>query len=92
MKTCMMPKQKIPLLNSANLVYVPFLPMHREDVHQCISNRLEELKFHLPRKELISEIITLINFSNDISISGCKKVADKTALFLTRYMSHKQEL
>lgn len=87
-------KKKIALLDNINMVYVPFLPMHRDDVYQCISDQLAKLKYpkmtHI--KELIYEITALLEFTNDISVSGCKKVADKTALFLAQYISTHQEL
>lgn len=67
--------------------FVPFLPLEREHVRQCIQRRLYQAfsvasgdKYKLNEKDIITRVLELIEFAPSefvFSVSGCKKVQQK---------------
>lgn len=67
--------------------FVPFLPLEREHVRECIERQLQiildndDYEYELSREDVINHVLNLIEFSSSFSVeysaSGCKKVQQK---------------
>ena len=66
--------------------FVPFLPLEREHIRDCIRQELQRIldndiyEYKLSEKQIIDDVLNLIDFSDtslEYSISGCKIVSHK---------------
>jgi len=73
--------------NIADVVVVPFLPLEREHVKQCIRFNARS-KRRYPSEQTINDIADELEyFPSDIQVysrSGCKRVDEKVNLFTAR--------
>ncbi|CAF1390191.1 unnamed protein product, partial [Adineta ricciae] len=80
--------------------FVPFLPLEREHIRDCIRQELQRIldndiyEYKLSEKQIIDDVLNLIDFSDtspEYSISGCKIVSQKLDFTFEHAMSGKQQ-
>ncbi|CAF0948697.1 unnamed protein product [Adineta ricciae] len=80
--------------------FVPFLPLEREHIRDCIRQELQRIldndiyEYKLSEKQIIDDVLNLIDFSDtspEYSISGCKIVSQKLDFTFEHAMSSKQQ-
>uniref|UniRef100_A0A0N5AR38 Torsin n=1 Tax=Syphacia muris TaxID=451379 RepID=A0A0N5AR38_9BILA len=74
--------------------FIPFLPLERRHVHLCIKDYLEEKGYEATQKRIteIAESLQYFPKSNGIfSSSGCKRVAQKTDLYISIEMETERQ-
>ncbi|XP_062586768.1 torsin-1A-like [Saccostrea cucullata] len=77
-------------LHKENLIdiYVPFLPLNKTHVEQCIKQDLRQKK-RVPSNDLVQKIVKEMSFFHpagsrvEYSLTGCKRVHDKVDLHIT---------
>ena len=69
--------------------YVPFLPLMKQHVLKCIENEFNRRR-KFPIENLVKNILEELRFTNEISVSGCKRVIEKVSYALVLF--HREEL
>ena len=72
------------VLSWDKIVYVPFLPLTREHLIQCIQWELKQHKLStMLSQEVFAEIVS--EADNEFVVSGCKRVSEKILYILGQY-------
>ncbi|MFH4979630.1 hypothetical protein AB6A40_006339 [Gnathostoma spinigerum] len=75
--------------------FIPFLPLERRHILLCIQDYAQEMKIYLSEGdvEAIAELLQYFPRHNPIySSSGCKRVAHKTALYVSTKIDNERQL
>lgn len=81
---------------SSNLIdhYIPFLPLERKHVVQCIVTEFNKRKFY-DHKDLIAEILEYVTFDSNgngfFATTGCKRIDQKVGTVVQRERFSKQK-
>ncbi|XP_036360929.1 torsin-1A-like [Octopus sinensis] len=63
--------------------YIPFLPLQRTHVKQCINDEMKRRNPHkIYNEEFINKVLIELHFVNSFSETGCKRVFEKVAFAL----------